>query len=63
MKYFICFRHEKCQLHNSSTCGCKINLTKENIEQQSKRYIALYKTCSSTFFQPLNDLTIQNTNG
>ncbi|ORX49040.1 hypothetical protein BCR36DRAFT_413035 [Piromyces finnis] len=45
--YFIFERHEFCSKHNSNICGCKINLSKENICNNIDNYIILYKMCST----------------
>ncbi|OUM63850.1 hypothetical protein PIROE2DRAFT_9519 [Piromyces sp. E2] len=42
--YFIYKRHQHCTIHNSYTCGCKLNETKENIRFNTEKYIFLYNS-------------------
>ncbi|OUM58168.1 hypothetical protein PIROE2DRAFT_16647 [Piromyces sp. E2] len=39
----------KCILHNSFTCGCKLEESDENLELIIKKYIIFYKFCSTIF--------------
>jgi len=41
--YFIYKRHEECLKHKSTHCGCKLNMTNEEIEISINNYIDIYK--------------------
>lgn len=43
--YFIYKRHELCSKHNSNSCGCRYNISKENLNIYSDKYIRLYNEC------------------
>lgn len=47
--YFIYSRKEKCFVHNSFTCGCKLKSKKENLKPIIEKYIKFYKFCSTVF--------------
>lgn len=44
--YFIYIKHDICEIHHSHCCGCKLNLTKENIKVNTDNYINIYNFCS-----------------
>jgi len=44
--YFIFKRHEFCSVHDSNYCGCKINMTKDELKTNNDNYILFYKLCS-----------------
>eukprot|EP00833_Pecoramyces_ruminatium_P015546 jgi/Orpsp1_1/1189578/evm.model.d7180000073013.1 len=47
--YFIYKIHELCQVHNSTSCGCKLNMTKEYVLYNIDNYISIYKICSNFY--------------
>jgi len=42
--YFIYKKHQLCTTHNSNTCGCKLNETKDSIKYNIEKYIYLYNS-------------------
>jgi len=47
--YFIFKKHSKCLKHNSTVCGCLLNMTKEELNLSIRNSINLYIVCSSYF--------------
>lgn len=47
--YFIYEKNEKCFVHNSYTCGCKLKKKKEDNSTTMEKYILFYKFCSTVF--------------
>jgi len=48
-KYFIYNEYEKCTIHNSVTCGCKLEPKKQDNSVIILKYINFYKFCSTLF--------------
>jgi len=48
-KYFIYNEYEKCTIHNSITCGCKLETKKQDNSAFILKYINFYKFCSTIF--------------
>jgi len=51
-----------CEKHNSTTCGCKLGMTKEEIEIQINKSIDYYKICSIIFQKINGKIVFINTN-
>jgi len=47
--YFLFKKHDLCNIHNSYTCGCKLNIPKEEQIQQIQQSIDIYKACSTLY--------------
>ena len=47
--YFLFKRHEKCLIHDSYTCGCILEQTKEDLISTIYKFIDYYKFCSTLF--------------
>jgi len=47
--YFIYKRHIKCKIHNSDTCECTLNVTKEELKRNIRNSLDFYKICTSFF--------------
>jgi len=47
--YFLFRRHDLCKIHNSYTCGCKLNIPKDEQIQQIRKSIDIYKACSTLY--------------
>ncbi|ORX64116.1 hypothetical protein BCR32DRAFT_273221 [Anaeromyces robustus] len=45
--YFVYKRHERCTIHNSKVCGCKLNISQINLKQSCQNYIDIYNLCSN----------------
>jgi len=54
INYFIYRKHEHCKVHNSTSCGCKLNMSKEVYISYIKKTIDLYIICS-TFFERIDN--------
>ena len=52
--YFIFKRHDLCQVHHSTVCGCRLNTHIEGIKSKNEKYISVYRMCSN-FFLNLNN--------
>ncbi|ORX51107.1 hypothetical protein BCR36DRAFT_326179 [Piromyces finnis] len=45
--YFIYIRHEKCLVHDSTSCGCKLNENaRDNLLQNIEKSVNIYKAVS-----------------
>jgi len=51
--YFILQRHESCLIHNSTTCGCKLNIPDNEKFIVFNKRIEIYNICS-TFIEIVN---------
>jgi len=45
-KYFKITVYKKCLMHNSFTCGCRLEVSNENNQKIIEKYIKFYKYCS-----------------
>ncbi|OUM62443.1 hypothetical protein PIROE2DRAFT_11293 [Piromyces sp. E2] len=51
--YFIYKRHLDCLKHKSTRCGCKLNISKAEMDESINNYMQIYKA-SSTLFEIIN---------
>ncbi|ORX58410.1 hypothetical protein BCR36DRAFT_343580 [Piromyces finnis] len=61
--YFRVTKYNRCILHNSRYCGCRLEKSDENIDIIIKRYIQYYKYCSTILIMKngkLSYLTIKS---
>jgi len=47
--YFILKRHDLCSIHNSNTCGCKLDIPKDEQIEKIQQSIDIYKACSTLY--------------
>jgi len=45
-KYFKITVYKKCLVHNSLTCGCRLEVSDEDNKEIIKKFIKFYKYCS-----------------
>ena len=49
IKNYFFRRHDLCKIYNSYTCGCKLNIPKDEQIQQIQQSIDIYKACSALY--------------
>jgi len=47
--YFLLYHHDYCPTHASTTCGCKMNMSKDDLLFNIQSSTYFYKVCSSFF--------------
>jgi len=48
-KYFLFKRHDLCNIHNSYTCGCKLDIPMDEQIHIIRQSIDIYKVCSTLY--------------
>jgi len=43
ISYFIYIKHDVCEKHNSRSCGCKLNISKNEYNLYSQKYLDFYR--------------------
>jgi len=47
--YFVYKRHERCILHKSTCCGCKLKISNEHFQTLIRKSIDFYRICTQFF--------------
>jgi len=58
--YYIFQKHEQCTIHNSTSCGCKLDIPQKELMNTIRNRIDIYKICTSYFKIVDNKLTFVN---
>jgi len=61
-EYFIYQQHDLCNLHNSHSCGCKLDISREELINNIEQSIELYKLCSTLYIISNNRIQRFGTN-
>jgi len=48
-KYYLFRRHDLCNIHNSNSCGCKLDISMDEQIEKIQQSIDIYKACSTLY--------------